>query len=1042
MSRKTIKCIVACLLYLLPALTHAQSLTKYEYWFDDNFNDRVPGSLSGTDAVVKLSIGTGQLGNGVHKFSFRVKESDGDYSAVTSSFFMKRPMGETSQLEYWFDDNYEERDSISISNTEEEQIFELNLRNNTKYPTGFHKLNMQVTIAGDGKSAVYSSGVLKLAAGKATKLECWLDGDRENITTFDGKLANDGKDYIFINDLNLGDISPGHHRLYSRAVSNSGKTVSAITSVPIMVKSQYNIDSADVKMKKYSISVDDEEPMMLDVLTPKETITIPYTLDARYLSNGTHTLKAKFWNSANAGVSTEQQFTVVEQETPVSTLTAQEQDGLVLLKYNAIPNDKRHRIYRVGQNGSSTVVYESLYGSTTTYGNSYTDTPPAGNYTYYVRTVYWDYDGATHVVQSNEVPVSVSQSQADLDNCGYIVGMIQQNYVSNKWASIIFSDGVCEPCVDGKFHREKIPVGTELTLEVNEYTNSSLALQYEPVTITIQPGENFVYIKGNSVEDLAPNNYEHDLVFDSDLEWIGNEFKFLVKNWTKKTWKGRVRMRAISEKKAQEEGNGDENGGSNTGGDGSASVGAGSVAPMPNLPVVENNYYYSTSDELTIQSGESTMVTLSLENVFPDTKKDYYVMYIESEGKWSVDTDKALEVKSFAINYDFNVTKNPMTRLIDKSLLSKAEDLVVMENVEYAANLILMVCGRIKAFDGILGNIEEFSEAMLEKTKKMANMSFTLESYCSYLDNAIETENFIELLQDGMVQLIPQTVIGQTGSALVKKLREDIKSDILGSAWDKITLKSILKSNQYLNEYLGKAMKVLKFIRDYKTWDELSTYDKHFYCVDAILKYTEKWNPFSEVLKTYADVGKAMIMKALEYGETYYGAFEGDYLYNNIPSADERDKFEYNKFVDFKIEVQTNQLVYFNFSGGMIGNGTSQIKDVKVMLANRSDVSMVDTIYFEPVGVWDGVMLKQVRYSGINPSTGSGNIEFGVPLKRMWMEIDWRNGRKTKVPLLTDHSSNGVEFVISTNKPYRYIVKLKSGTTRYENIADIIELKN
>ena len=36
MSRKTIYSLLVCLLCLQPTLTQAQSLTQYEYWFDDD----------------------------------------------------------------------------------------------------------------------------------------------------------------------------------------------------------------------------------------------------------------------------------------------------------------------------------------------------------------------------------------------------------------------------------------------------------------------------------------------------------------------------------------------------------------------------------------------------------------------------------------------------------------------------------------------------------------------------------------------------------------------------------------------------------------------------------------------------------------------------------------------------------------------------------------------------------------------------------------------------------------------------------------------
>ena len=160
MNRKTILSLFVCLLCLLPCLTWAQSLTGYEYWFDDDFSGKVSGSLSGTDAVFKSDISTDQLDNGVHKFSFRTKQSDGKYSAITSSLFLKRPAAQSSVMEFWFDDNFEQRESISISSTEDEQEMTLDLQNNTKYPLGFHILNMRFNIEGEGMSAVTTTPIM------------------------------------------------------------------------------------------------------------------------------------------------------------------------------------------------------------------------------------------------------------------------------------------------------------------------------------------------------------------------------------------------------------------------------------------------------------------------------------------------------------------------------------------------------------------------------------------------------------------------------------------------------------------------------------------------------------------------------------------------------------------------------------------------------------------------------------------------------------------------------------------------------------------
>ena len=941
MRRTKLYQMLICLLCLFPVLSQAQSLTQYEYWFDDNFSARKSAGLSGYEADIDVGIDASKLGNGLHKLCLRVQQSGDMYSPITTHFFFKMQSSNGSLMEYWF------------------------------------------------------------------------DNDRKKIYTVEGHVSADGEALVFNSDLDLNEVSPGYHRMYYRFVNADGTTSGAVSMTPIMVKSLYNLDTASkARVKKYAISIDEEEPVIVNLpVTQDDNITIPYTLDVRDLSEGIHTVKARFWNSVNTSVSVEQKFEVAAPEKPSLTLVAHEKDGLVQLQFNSLPNEERHRIIRVDGNGVKSKIYESLFGN---YPNndSYTDDPAVGDYTYYVHTKYEDFDGTTHTVKSNEVSISVTQSQAELANCGYIIGRITRNIASPKFITVSFSDGVEVVSENGVFRREKIPANTELTITVLNNQNSAMSLSYEPITVTVKSGENFVNIKGITQEDLAPNSFEHDLVFDSDLEWIGPSFKFMVKNQTRKTWKGQVRFRAISEKTAEDEAE----------------------------QSVTSNYYLSEPQDVELASGKSTLVTLSLDNVFPEDKKDTYLFYFESVGKWATEENDV--VKPIAVNSDYNITENPISRLIDKSSLAKAEDLVLMQNIEYAANLVLIVASKIKAFDGILGNMDEYCQELEKQTEKLGRLDGKKGN--AYLEYVFKTETFEELLCDEMVQLVPKAALGICGSAIIKKFRENIQSDILDEAWNEMSAKNVFVASKFIDNYLGKAMKMLKYVNDYKDWQNMNTYDRHFYCARAIIKFGEKTNPLCKILNTYLDVAEAYINKALEYGEEYYGRYEAGFLYENIPSAEESNKFDYNKYIDFKIEVQTNKLVNFNFDPFLLGNGTRAIKEVKVMLSNRSEKE-VDTIYFQPIGVWDGVMLKQTKYVGMDPyktNLPQGNIEGGWKLKRLWMEIKWKNGRTSKVPLLNrENKTNGVELVISPTKPYQYIVRFKSGTTKYDHLADIIELK-
>ena len=82
MRRMIIQGLLACLLALFPGGLVAQTLTGYEFWFDDDFAGRKTFTTSGSYREIRLSADTYFMPVGVHKISFRVRQSDGYYSAV------------------------------------------------------------------------------------------------------------------------------------------------------------------------------------------------------------------------------------------------------------------------------------------------------------------------------------------------------------------------------------------------------------------------------------------------------------------------------------------------------------------------------------------------------------------------------------------------------------------------------------------------------------------------------------------------------------------------------------------------------------------------------------------------------------------------------------------------------------------------------------------------------------------------------------------------------------------------------------------------
>ena len=385
MSRTRLFQLLICLLCLSPALSQAQMLTQYEYWFDDDFSTRKTVGLSGYEADIDVGIDARSLGNGLHKFCLRVKQSDGMYSPVTTGYFFTAQVSDGGKLEYWFDGNQSGSKTVDghVSSDGEAFIFNTGLDLNAVSP-GYHSMFYRfVNDNGTTTSAVSKISIfVKPNLSDGGKLEYWFDDDRENVSTVAGKVSSDGEALIFKSDLDLKDVPEGNHRMYYRLVDAKGKPSSAVSMTPVMVKSRYNIDGASSQMVKYSIAVDDEEPTQFSFHHTGNLVDLDHPLDVRYLSKGDHKLNLKLSNNVGNNVNLQQAFTVKEQPSkPVITLTATEKDGLVHIRFNSIASDNGYRIYRVDANGSSDIIKNSKYG-TYPLDICFTDVPSAGTYTY------------------------------------------------------------------------------------------------------------------------------------------------------------------------------------------------------------------------------------------------------------------------------------------------------------------------------------------------------------------------------------------------------------------------------------------------------------------------------------------------------------------------------------------------------------------------------------------------------------------------------------------------------------------------------------
>lgn len=201
----------------------SQNLSLFEYWFDGQYDAKKTKTLSGKEADVTLDIATDGLTTGIHRVHYRTKNADGTYSGISSSYFFKTSPAVGNKLEYWFDDDFDNRGSVGISATGLESSISslLKLGGASAFPEGFHRLNFRVVAANGNYSSVQTACVLNLGAFQSSsKLEYWFDHDFENRASRDISGASEVIDVDALLDLsNLEQFPLGMHRLHYRVAT-------------------------------------------------------------------------------------------------------------------------------------------------------------------------------------------------------------------------------------------------------------------------------------------------------------------------------------------------------------------------------------------------------------------------------------------------------------------------------------------------------------------------------------------------------------------------------------------------------------------------------------------------------------------------------------------------------------------------------------------------------------------------------------------------------------------------------------------------------
>lgn len=560
-----------CLMMLTALAATAQSLSKLEYWFDQQVGSRQSQSLSGYEQTLNLRPSTSGLKQGLHWLHVRVLGSDGTYSGISSKPFIKANPSDGNTLEYWFDEDYENHATTDISAAGEltEISTLLDLRSIEQFPIGFHRLNFRVATASGQHSAVASAYVMRVGGGEANGVEYWVDDDVDHSRYAEGAPTGDGQ-YLILDQLDMTKVSPGLHRLYYRASSLSNRNVGAVSMAPIMVKSRYTTEADDLKVTAYRYRVEGEPDFhYYTLLDPKAELTISKEIDVTLPPAPTRARSTAMEGDAGNGDQNILEFQVISSngthsETKTKAFTYNnhgnllmeliykaQHDGVVYIETVTTFNMESVELHLVRKNpyGGSSEIKQKV----SRFKNQliWTDMPPViGQYTYQASIRFQDNPSdPSHYKTITSDPISVSlEKVADNKSNRSVTGTLEFFQFKNRESrelKVVCTDQNGVQQTTYTKHNKFTFEGLEEDLLV-QFQIEDDVYECEKVLIRVKPQNDPItlktFFKADAVDDV---NSVDDILYVDEFYWEKDKLKAHIGNTGKCKFRGKLAFSAL-----------------------------------------------------------------------------------------------------------------------------------------------------------------------------------------------------------------------------------------------------------------------------------------------------------------------------------------------------------------------------------------------------------------------------------------------------------------------------------------------------------------
>lgn len=148
----------------------AQTMQRYEYWFDNDYDSRITAESS--LEKVSLDIDIGNVSSGLHYLNFRAQGDDGKWGGL--SRYIVYLSTKSTQYEYWMDNDYDHR---TVVNDAPSSMFSIDI---SSLSHGLHYFNFRSRNGGDRWGSL--SRYIVYVGVESMQYEYWMDNDYTHRT--------------------------------------------------------------------------------------------------------------------------------------------------------------------------------------------------------------------------------------------------------------------------------------------------------------------------------------------------------------------------------------------------------------------------------------------------------------------------------------------------------------------------------------------------------------------------------------------------------------------------------------------------------------------------------------------------------------------------------------------------------------------------------------------------------------------------------------------------------------------------------------------